>query len=317
MNYIPDAVQHGAQVFTNVEVQSIQPQQQSGSPSWLINCLLLADDEQTPLDAPVNFTVTADIVVLAAGSLGSTEILLRSAAQGHLPSLSPQLGKNFGSDGDFFGVAYNTSEPVRDIGFGDNTPSEMYNSYGRVGPCICSVYDLRDPNQPLENGFILEDMAIPGALGEIASNALIIGSKLYGKETDNSQKDIQDLRTLEGLLGGPYRDGGAPKNTLLIGGMSHDNQQGVMSLNTTSQGANLVIDWPNCVDPTQNATFLETLQQVTANLSGIFVKDPLSNPLIPLIQSPIRPMVHPLGGCIMADSAEDGVVNNKVLIATY
>ncbi|MEI9973764.1 MAG: hypothetical protein WDO73_17950 [Ignavibacteriota bacterium] len=43
-------------------------------------------------------------VVLSAGSLNSTEILLRSEAQGL--SVSPVLGTRFSGNGDFFGLAY-------------------------------------------------------------------------------------------------------------------------------------------------------------------------------------------------------------------
>src|ERR1039457_6939752 len=45
-------------------------------------------------------------VVLSAGSLNSTEILLRAPM--HWLSISPALGTGFNGNGDFFGLAYNT-----------------------------------------------------------------------------------------------------------------------------------------------------------------------------------------------------------------
>ena len=65
--------------------------------------------------------VSADIVVLAAGSLGSTEILLRSRNNGLL-SLSTQVGEHFTGNGDFLGFAYNCDEEINGIGFGHRPP---------------------------------------------------------------------------------------------------------------------------------------------------------------------------------------------------
>jgi hypothetical protein len=46
-------------------------------------------------------------------------------------------------------------------------PDIMKEKEGPVGPCICSVWDLRDPNKSVTSGFIVEDMAIPGAFAEV------------------------------------------------------------------------------------------------------------------------------------------------------
>jgi cholesterol oxidase len=47
--------------------------------------------------------VTAPVVVLAAGTLGSTELLLRSQAKGL--TISDALGTRFSTNGDFSGFA--------------------------------------------------------------------------------------------------------------------------------------------------------------------------------------------------------------------
>ncbi len=56
-------------------------------------------------------SVLADVVVLAAGTLGSTEILLRSRDLG-LP-VSDRLGHGFSGNGDVLAFAYDTDAPVR------------------------------------------------------------------------------------------------------------------------------------------------------------------------------------------------------------
>ncbi len=47
----------------------------------------------------------------------------------------------------------------------------------------------------------------------------------------------------------------------------HDNQAGVMSLNQDR----LVIDWPNSINPQQEAMFCAKLLQATTNLAGNFI----------------------------------------------
>ena len=52
------------------------------------------------------FTLDAKNVILSAGSLNSTEILLRSEMNGL--KVSPALGTRFSGNGNFFGLAYNS-----------------------------------------------------------------------------------------------------------------------------------------------------------------------------------------------------------------
>ena len=54
-------------------------------------------------------------MVLSAGSLNSTEILLRSEMHGL--SVSPALGTKFSGNGDFFGLAYNGDYETDVLGY--------------------------------------------------------------------------------------------------------------------------------------------------------------------------------------------------------
>ena len=107
MNYLPDAAAHGAEIYTKAHVDYLE--RQDGR--WIIH--------YTACDATpeVKATVVADIVVLAAGSLGSTEILLRSREHGL--SLSTELGKRFSGNGDVLGFGYNCYWKSRSAGSGD------------------------------------------------------------------------------------------------------------------------------------------------------------------------------------------------------
>src|SRR3990167_7413178 len=91
MNYLPDAKNHGADIFTHIDVQYLE--QQAGH--WIIYYFdLLVDD---PIKTDSLRFITADLVVLAAGTFGSTEIMLRSKIKGL--TLSDQVGQHFTGNG--------------------------------------------------------------------------------------------------------------------------------------------------------------------------------------------------------------------------
>ena len=100
MNYLPDAVNHGAEIFTEVSVRWIERKNNQ----WVIQCEVLGVGREK-FKAPM-IAVSADVVVVGAGTLGSTEILLRSAQHGL--ALSNQLGERFTGNGDVLAFGYNT-----------------------------------------------------------------------------------------------------------------------------------------------------------------------------------------------------------------
>jgi cholesterol oxidase len=98
----------------------------------------------------------ASVVILAAGALGSPQILLRSREAGL--SLSETLGHYFSGNGDFLGNAYNTDQQTDILGFG-NVPDER--SKIRVGPTILSLADYRNQAR-LADRYIIEEGCLCG-----------------------------------------------------------------------------------------------------------------------------------------------------------
>ena len=111
LTYLPDAVHHGAQVFTHAKVRHLS---QETNGRW--QGAFRAPGRQTGRQSAGAMSVGADIVVLAAGTLGSTEILLRSRAQGL--ALSDRLGHRFSANGDIIAFGYGGKDPVNAIGVG-------------------------------------------------------------------------------------------------------------------------------------------------------------------------------------------------------
>ena len=75
--------------------------------------------------------ITADVVVLGAGTLGSTEILLRSAQHGL--AVSNQLGQRFTGNGDVLAFGYNTARQSM-ASAGDIIRRVRFLPLGRASP---------------------------------------------------------------------------------------------------------------------------------------------------------------------------------------
>ncbi|HEY2933798.1 MAG TPA: GMC family oxidoreductase [Acidobacteriota bacterium] len=286
MNYLPDARNHGAEIFTETGVRRLEKE----NGRWLVYYQLL-DAARQFCDAPELF-VAADLVVLSAGTLGSTEILLRCRRAG-LP-LSDKIGHRFSGNGDVLAFSYNGEETIGGVGFGHRSPQ------GRepVGPCITGIIDLRG-RPKLEDGIVIEEGSIPGALGALIPHALAASAAVCGAHPNGDFRKA--TRELESLLEGPYA--GAIKNTQTYLVMGHDDAGGRLIL----ENDRVRIQWPGVASQPVFRHIDNQLKQTAQPLGGIYVQDPLWNELNH--QSLIS--VHPLGGCPLGENAEQGAVNHK------
>jgi cholesterol oxidase len=287
MNYLPDAVRHGASVFTCVSVRHVE---RAGG-GWRVHFQEVGVGREA-FDAPTLF-VEAGVVVLGAGALGSTEILLRSAQRG-LP-LSPQLGRRFTSNGDVIGFGYDMKPPIHGIGRGEHA------DVAPVGPCITGIVDLR--GQPeLAQGMVIEEGSIPGAIGRLLPAAFAAAARAEGAGPRGlGQRLARRIDEAESALAGPYHGAANRTQTYLV--MAHDSAAGRMAL----EDDRLRIHWPGVGEEPIFGTANRRLVQATEPLGGDYVANPLWSPLLEhnLIT------VHPLGGCAMADDAAEGVVDHK------
>jgi len=290
MNYLPDARNHGAQIFTRVAVKSVE----RSDGKWLVHYQNV-ETGQEAFDSPTDF-VSADVVVLAAGALGSTEVLLRSKGAG-LP-LSDQVGRRFSGNGDVLGFAYNADREVNGIGFGERSPA------GRepVGPCITGIIDLRD-TPTLDEGMVIEEGAVPGGIDGFMPALLAGAAALVGRDTDPGLADElkEKAREAESLLLGAHH--GAVHNTQTFLVMAHDESGGELRL----EDDRLRIHWPGVGAEKIFAEIDRKLDEASAALGATYVRDPIWTKL--LGQGLIT--VHPLGGCPMGADGEHGAVDHK------
>lgn len=290
MNYLPDAVNHGAEIFCETGVQYLE--RKDGK--WLVY-FHLYNVGREKFDAPP-LCITADHVILSAGALGSTEILLRSKAKGL--NISPALGKHFTGNGDVLGFGYNNDVKVNGIGLGKHFEDEDKEP---VGPCITSIIDMRH-REVLDEGMTMEEGSIPAPISPLLTSAFISFSRLMGNDTDNGHQDwvTEKKREALSLLKGPYR--GALNNTQVYLVMTHDDGNGSMHLDNDR----LEISWP---DVGKQGIFKKVngkLQEATKALGGTYLPNPQWNKLMDYDMV----TVHPMGGCVMGDDASTSVTNH-------
>ena len=119
-------------------------------------------------------TVTAEKVIIAAGCLGTTEILLRCKERGTLPALSDRVGAGFSTNGDYLAFLEKTKERASIIRGPVTTSFGHFNSVSGTGPE--GPNSSATPNQAVFH--TLEDQGIPPAMASVFGEGLPLMQKL-------------------------------------------------------------------------------------------------------------------------------------------
>ncbi|MFI5231446.1 MAG: GMC family oxidoreductase N-terminal domain-containing protein [Gemmatimonadales bacterium] len=286
-NYLPDASNHGAEIFTGTSVRRVERR----GTRWLVRFDLL-DSGAAHFHAASTF-VAARTVILAAGSLGSTEILLRSREAGL--AVSDRLGDGFTGNGDVLGFAYNVGQHIGGVGVGSA------RSGTGPGPCISGLIDLRDTDR-LDDGIVIEEGVIPSVLGPLLASSLFFASQMVGRPVDSTRREYAKakVRELQALV--PGRSTGAVANTQTFLVMAHDDSRGRIGL----VNDRVRIAWPDCGKQPIFDRIDGELLRATQGLGGTYIKNPLWTDAL----GKGLVTVHPLGGCGMGETAERGVVDH-------
>lgn len=292
MNYLPAAARAGVQMFTESEVAWIEKLPGGG---WRVHG---THYEGAKREA---FTIDAKNVFLCAGSLNSTEILLRSEQKGL--KVSPALGTRFSGNGDFFGLAYNGDFPTDVLGYGTKrTPKP-----GRAlppGPSIVGVVRYNG-GAPLEQRITVEDFSFPSAYVKAAQLLFknIPGEDTYaGNEFAEFRRRLRDLWTLE-----LYERDGALNHTMLYLVMGLDDARGLIALETGPfhAGGRLNIVWHGVG---QQQVFTRMNAELRRHARALHA-DYISNPTWSVFNIGHLITAHPLGGCPMGEDYMDGAVD--------
>jgi cholesterol oxidase len=285
ITYIAEAEQrHGAEVFPLHRVDAIRPAH--GSEGYDVEFRVLTVDRRATGESG---TVHGTRVVVAAGTLGSTELLLRCRDRLRtLPRLGPVLGRRFSGNGDFlFAGAMGTREAI--------DPAQ--------GPSITAVADcstdehsihIEDLGYPDPMLWLLEGVLPPGP-GRLAAYARLLVRYL--------QRSLglggADSRISDGIAG--LLRGGRTNHFLPYLGMGSDAGDGQIVL---GEGG-IDVRWDHRRSRAMFREMEAAMRRISEQTGGQYVTSFLW-------RWPWRKLVtaHPLGGCVMSETEADGVVNH-------
>jgi len=285
--YLADAANHGAEIFTHALARAVEP---GGDGRWRV---VYARQDAADATVPVR-AVGAKLVVLAAGTLGTSEILLRSRERGL--RVSDQLGKRFSTNADAIAFGYNTKIPVNAIGVGHPPRKEV----PRPGPAVAGLIDLRRRRDPPDRIAIVE-AAVQSSAAALLPFVLPLGAAAGASIQKGLASFIAEAqRTAQSLFQGAYS--GAVHNTQVFLAVGHDGAAGELAL----QGDQVAISWPDALQNPVYERIHATLGKAVAATGGTYVPNPLSSRLL----GGNLMTVHPLGGCSMGQDRTTGVVDH-------
>jgi cholesterol oxidase len=278
LTYLPDAVRHGAELFTHAKVSHVERR----GDGWTVHVRNMNKDtrnKDTRGDGQ-DIAVSAERVILSAGTLGSTEILLRSRDKGL--AFSDRLGARFSANGDIIAFGYGAKIPVNAIGVGH----PIKEGLAAVGASVSGQYELDDAND-LSHELRVQEGALPSALAPVLPVMFVPNGRLLG--------------ALKSLVSGVYKGPLASLQTFFA--VSHDSAGGRLVIENDA----LTVAWPDAVDEPVYKRLDAVLSQMVGNVGGGYVKNPLAGSVMG--HQPAT--AHPLGGCGMGSERSDGVVDHK------
>jgi cholesterol oxidase len=274
-NYIPWAEQHSAQVRPLHLVSDIAPITGGYRVSY----------DELKNGARIPGSETARIVIVAAGSLGSTELLLRCRDLNRtLPNISPFLGRNWSSNGDFLTPAVcagHTVSPTR-------------------GPTIASAIDFLDGSEDGQR-FWIEDGGVPDLLADY-----------FQRKSQNPPKSVLAKIVIESICH-LLRNDDPFRNMMPWFAQGMDAANGILMLKPPFPFVppRLHLDW----DITRSKMLIDTIVKMHERLSRAVGGIALVPPTWSLAHELVTP--HPLGGCNMGDTPQTGVVNHEGEVFGY
>jgi cholesterol oxidase len=295
LTYLSVAAQHGAEVRTLHEVRQIQPL--PDQPGYRVSAVQHALpeprwDRTGPPSIPEPRTFTARTVVLGAGTLGSSYLLLRNRI--FLPRLSRRLGTRFCGNGDYLGFVSSGETRVLDSTRGPVITSYIYGVDGVEAGGGEAAAGRR--------GFVLQEGGYPTIADWLAE---FLGLKPVGRVAKVATQLVRARLTdtprtqISALMSSAIGDARRSRGVLPMLGMGRDLPGGVMTL----RDGYLQISWNAHYSSRVFRRIQTAMRQVAEQLDGRFLQGPSG-----LLSRMVT--VHPLGGVPMGVDADHGVVDD-------
>ena len=289
-NYLSAARHHGADLRTGHEVRAIRPRPASGYEVDYIRHEPSGESGPCGEAAPPSGTIVCERLVLAAGTYGTSYLLLRNRAQ--FPGLSSALGTRFSGNGDVLSFLINAR---------DRSGTRPLDA--SRGPVITSAIRLSDQHDApagtgrgayLEDGgypafvdWLGEAADVPGETRRLAQFVLERCRAIVARAPDPSlSKEISDLIGTDSLSVG----------SLPLLGMGRDVPDGVLRL----RGDRLDLVWSTATSEAYFERVNAAMRRIAAVLGARCVNNPMwmSKRII---------TAHPVGGAPMGRDPSVGV----------
>ncbi|MCA1715943.1 MAG: GMC family oxidoreductase [Actinobacteria bacterium] len=240
-------------------------------------------------------TITADRLILAAGALGSTFLLLKN--RGAFPGLSERLGARFSGNGDLVTFAVRAREEVD----GKKVPRMIDPGHGPAITSAIRVADRADGGQG--RGFYVEDAGYPEFVNWMLQMVDTPGSlrlwwRSVGRHLVRKWLGRDPETDIGAEIAGLFGTSELSSGMLPLLGMGRDIPDGNMRLRKDK----LDVDWRIGT----SRPYFERVRKTMRDIAGSLEADFRDNPtwyLSRLIT------VHPLGGCPMGRNEREGVVD--------
>lgn len=258
----------------------------------------------TPMPFAGDYDVLADTLILSAGTLGSTYLLLKMQAAGAFPAMSPALGSRFSGNGDLLMFVTRCK---------DRAGKPLRLNASRA-PVITSTFRFPDGTDDgsTSRGFYLQDAGYPLALDyvwELLELNLIPRVGRFLLSFFKSKLGAELDSRLTAVLG----QGVLSSTSMPLLGMGRDVPNGTMLTRPDPKTGvlKLQVDW----DDQQSRGYINEAvaraKRVVEAMGGQFTLNPITRWLNNLIT------VHPLGGCPMAGDSSTGVVDRSGQVFGY
>lgn len=321
-SYLPIAKGNGTRIVTGATIFAVE----AGGQGWTVTGIPTAQRsrlriwEEREREAWTTASVCAELkdqffrinaarVVIAAGTFGTAEILQRSRRGTVKLACSDMLGQGFSGNGDYLSFSYGESEAeVSGIGWAD----AQDQAGGReVGPTITATLVQQLPG--VKEKFIVQDGAIPGAIAPLVREMWAIANAATA-----SDKPFDPIAL--------HPRGLSHSQTLLCVGQ--DRADGKIAADPKT--GRMHVEWPalkpsaarDSDDPPMEKytkAIRQHLRPASARVGGTWLDNPAWKPVPPTLEllagkgaqvRGVNAIVHPLGGCVMADDASLGVVDH-------
>jgi cholesterol oxidase len=307
LNYLAVAEQHRAEIATLCEVIRIEPLE--------TGYRVVFRDHGA--DRAIGSS-QARAVFVCAGAVNSTELMLRCRDEFEtLPRLSGTLGHGCSANGDIFALAFATKEPFE--------PSQ--------GPIIATALRVDEGAGAKRSWFVIEDGGYGKdlrALGQLADRKAWWLRNRTGLRITAAlcRRTFEEPRTLSARLvtqlsrevmrgavavmvasSRRIKPGAEADDTAVFLTMGYDHPTGVLDLSPRSR--RLRARW----DVAPDLHLYEVERRVNAELARAMGGRLMPSPFFEQLHYVTT--VHSLGGCPMADQAEQGVVNPEGEVHGY